>query len=419
MAAALALGACASVPALADEPAPERAPPPDKQIDTVPTVRQILVMIKAPPSHYRPNSTYGGAYGDTAASAVRQRIAQGIAHRNGLKLVDGWPMPSLGVDCFVMTVPDRETVADALLSVSRDQQVAWSQPMQTYQAMSAADLPNDPLFRVEPAAAGWRLAELNRVATGRGISIAVVDSRVQRDHPDLKGQVFDSEDFVGDGTRGAEDHGTAVAGVIAAKRNNGLGISGIAPDARLMALRACWQTSSMRAAGPTLCSTLTIARALQFAIEHHARIINLSLSGPDDLLLAKLIDLALAHDIIVVAAFDARSAEGGFPASRHGVIAVAQDDLLSMPTGVYGAPGRDIPTTEPGGKWTLVNGTSFAVAHVSGLFALMRQHGSGGRSKLVRLPSGDIDACASLLRTSANCNCNCALAHRVAQSTLP
>jgi subtilisin family serine protease len=198
-----------------------------------------------------------------------------------------------------------------------------------------------------------------------------------------------------------------------------VGIAGIAPDARLMALRACWQTSASPRPQRTLCSSLTIARALQFAIEHHAQIINLSLSGPTDPLLGKLIDLALAHAITVVAAYDSTLANGGFPASRPGVVAVAQDNLQSKPVGVYGAPGRDVPTTEPGGKWTLVNGTSFAVAHVSGLFALMRERGRSARDSLVRQPSGNIDACASLLRSTANCNCDCALERRMASSTPP
>jgi subtilisin family serine protease len=375
---------------------------------------QILVMIKEPPGHVSPNSSYGGSYGDSSGNAARRRLARGIAKRHGLELVDGWPMPSLGIDCFVMRVPDHRSVDDAIAQVSNDPMVAWSQPMQTYRAMAAPQLPNDPLFRMEPAARGWRLADLYRVSTGRGISIAVIDSRVQRDHPDLLGQVSIEQDFVGDRSRGAEDHGTAVAGVIAARRDNGIGISGIAPDARLMALRACWQTGGAGSAAPTFCSSLTIARALQFAIDHHARIINLSLAGPTDLLLGKLIDIAIAHDIIVVAAYDAQLARGGFPASKAGVIAVARDDLQVRPGGVYGAPGRDVPTTRPGGKWALVNGTSFAVAHVSGLVALMRERGRAVPGALVRLPDGDIDACASLLHTSTTCNCNCALDGRVA-----
>jgi subtilisin family serine protease len=81
-----------------------------------------------------------------------------------------------------------------------------------------------------------------------------------------------------------------------------------------------------------------------------------------------------------------------------------------MPGNVYGAPGRDIPTTQPGGKWYLVNGTSFSVAHVSGLIALVRERRGSPQMPLVRRASGMIDACATLLRTTAACDCDCRLA---------
>jgi subtilisin family serine protease len=174
-----------------------------------------------------------------------------------------------------------------------------------------------------------------------------------------------------------------------------------------MALRACWQ---VRAAGaPTLCESLGIARALQYAIDHKADVINLSLSGPPGILLQKLISIALSRNESVVAAFDPTLPRGGFPASMSGVIAVADQSLQNLPATVYGAPGRDIPTTEPGGKWYLVNGTSYAVAHVSGLVALVRQRRPGSSLSLARDRSGKIDACASLLRTTRACDCDCRL----------
>jgi subtilisin family serine protease len=98
------------------------------------------------------------------------------------------------------------------------------------------------------------------------------------------------------------------------------------------------------------------------------------------------------------------------------VIAVANESLASLPSGVYGAPGDDVPTTQPGGKWYLVNGSSFAAAHVSGLIALVREeHRGSSRSALVaaRPTGGTVDACATVLRVSAECDCSCAIAgHR-------
>lgn len=375
--------------------------------------RQILVMLKMASPHFRPGGSYGGSYGDTTAMAARRRLAAGIARRNRLELLDGWPMPLIGVDCYVMRVPDGMTVDAAITQVSRERGVAWSQPLQVYQARGSpggAAL-NDPLFRAEPAAAAWRLADLHRIATGRGISVAIIDSKVDVAHPDLAGQFIANLDFVDRRATASEAHGTGVAGIVGAKAGNGIGIAGIAPDARMMALRACWQT----AAGPTLCNSLSLARALEFAIEHNAGVINLSLAGPADPLLGRLVGMAIARNISVVAAFDPSLPAGGFPASLPGVIAVADESLQPLPARVYGAPGRDVPTTQPGGKWYLVNGSSYAVAHVSGLIALVRE--SGGRAvrvTLARVSGGAIDACASLLKTSPGCDCSCAIDRRLA-----
>ena len=370
--------------------------------------RQILVMMKVPPQHFRPGAAYGGRYGDTAALASRRRTAESVARENGLAIVDGWPMPLLGVDCYVMRLPDGVSVEAAVQRASRDPRVAWSEPMQVYQAQGGGGARSpDPLLRIEPAAVRWRLADLHKFATGRGVTVAIIDSKVEVTHPDLSGHFVADKNFLGTDAQAAERHGTAVAGIIGASANNGLGIAGIAPGAQLMALRACWQTKSR--SGPTLCDSLAIARALQYAIDHKAEVINLSLSGPPGTLLAKLISIALSRNATVVAAFDPSLPKGGFPASLPGVIPVADQSLQNLPAYVYGAPGRDIPTTQPGGKWYLVNGTSYSVAHVSGLVALVRERRSGARLSLARGSMGAIDACATLLGPAHSCDCNCQL----------
>jgi subtilisin family serine protease len=393
---AIAAAVCMPVAALADPIGASAVP-----------ARQILVMLKAPPQHFRPGSSYGGSYGDTASLAMRNRTARGIARKNGFTLLDGWPMPLLGVDCYVMQVADGQSIAGAIERVSRDPNVAWSEPMQLYQGMGGV-ASADPLYAIEPAAQKWRLNDLHKVATGRGVSVAVIDSKVEVNHPDLEGRFVADKDFLDTDPPRAELHGTAVAGIIGAIGNNGIGIEGIAPDARLLALRACWQTTGK--SGATLCESLGLARALQYAIEHNAKVINLSLSGPPGPLLTKLIVIALARNTAVVAAFDPSLPKGGFPASMPGVIAVGDQALQNIPANVYGAPGRDIPTTQPGGKWYLVNGSSYSAAHVSGLIALVRERRDGRAMPLVRRASGAIDACATLLRTSVACDCDCRLA---------
>jgi subtilisin family serine protease len=310
-------------------------------------------------------------------------------------------MPLLGLDCYRMRVPDGQSVDGAASDVAKEPLVEWSQPLQLYHAKGEDHGP-DPLFAVQPAAKLWHLAELHRMATGRGTVIAVIDSKIDVGHPDLSGQFSTVQDFVDDRPIAAERHGTAVAGVIAAKADNGVGIAGIAPQARLMALRACWQGDASLSA-PTLCDSLSLAKAIHFAIEHGADIINLSLAGPPDRLLGQLIEVANARKIVVVAAFDTDRPRGGFPASAPGVIPVAIQSSGALPKGVYGAPGRDIPTTEPGGAWYVVDGSSYAAAHISGLIALVREYrNSSSRRLLVSAEpaGGTVDACATLAGAS-------------------
>ena len=94
-----------------------------------PPERQILVMVRIPPNHFRPTGDYGAGYGDQISQGARERMARRIAHQYGLRLVDNWPMPMIGVDCFVMIVPDGQSTAAAADLVSRDGDVAWAQPM--------------------------------------------------------------------------------------------------------------------------------------------------------------------------------------------------------------------------------------------------------------------------------------------------
>jgi len=365
--------------------------------------QQILVMVQHPPDHYRPNGAYGGGYGDGVSRSARERLARRIARAHGLTLVDAWPMPMLGLDCFVMAIPNGRSQAAAINDVSRDADVQWAEPVHTYEAQGSYALPNDPLYPAQPAASQWRLSDLHQVATGRGIKVAVIDSGIEAKHPDLAGQVAVNRNFVAGRPEAIEQHGTGVAGIIAAKADNGIGIMGVAPGARILGLRACWQPNDSRA----VCDSFSLVKALYFAIDQRADVINMSLSGPDDRLLRQLIDIALERGSAVVAAFDKRRPDGGFPASVLGVIAVSDSPVAPARGHVYTAPGRDIPTTQPGDRWFLVNGSSYAAAHVSGLVALLRQKRRSPGPTLVSGRNGAIDACASLVRVTGACDCSC------------
>ena len=375
--------------------------------ETVATGRDILVMLNMPPAHLRPGGSYAGRYGDSATQAARLRKARQISREARLELLEGWPMPLVGVDCFVMRVPEGQTVEEVVGRLNQRDDVAWSQPLNVYYTMAAGP-PDDPLFAVQPAANEWQLSRLHRLATGKGVRIAVIDSQVDLAHPDLAGQVANARDFITPPSRGGESHGTGIAGVIGAKRGNSVGIVGIAPGAQLLALRACRERSpgSPRAA----CDSLALAKALHFAIDKGAHVINLSLSGPQDRLLESLIKEGLDRNIVFVAAYDPRLPEGGFPASQRGVVAIADETLPSVPAFVYRAPGTDIPTTRPGGTWGIVSGSSFATAHVSGLAALMRERSRTTKvpPRLHRSSGGVVDACATLAPVTSECDCSCA-----------
>ena len=399
-----ALWLCAVGPAWADTPpAAAAAAAPD---------RQVLILLRMPPHHFQPGADYSDGYGDAQGSVARQRMAARLAEKHRLTPVDEWPMPLLGLDCFIMAAPAGQSAREAAEQLSHDPGVAWAEPMSVYYGQGVTAQPNDPLFRTQPAATAWRLADLHEIATGRNVRIAVIDSAVERTHPDLAGQIEISQDFVTGRPGSAEQHGTGVAGVIAAIGDNNIGIVGVAPRARLMALRACWQPDAAQAS--TICDTLSLAKALYFAVTLGAQLINMSLAGPPGLLLGQLVDTALARGVTVVGAFDPDLPGGGFPASHAGVVAVTDEPQGVAPPGVFSAPGRDIPTTQPSGRWYLVNGSSYAAAHVSGLFALVREKGSARQGGLAlvtaRAGGGPIDACATLLRASGPCDCACARA---------
>jgi hypothetical protein len=389
----------------------------DPTADAKAATREVLVMLRLPPPHFRPDSDYLGGYARQSGSAGRQRIAEELAARFRLRVVASWPMPALGVDCFVMEAPENLPLGPLIESMSLDARVESVQAVNVFRVLSH----DDPLYPLQPTAGLWHLDELHRVATGKNVRVAAIDSGVELDHPDLTGRIVLSRNFVDARDAVAELHGTAVAGIIGARADNSIGIVGVAPEARLMALRACWQVPSDGNAAA--CSSFTLAKALQFAIDNNAKVINLSLGGPRDPLLERLLAVATSRGAVIVAAADPRFADGGFPASLPGVLAVASDDVQDAPEAIYLAPGRDIPTTLPGRRWGLVGGSSYAAAQVAGLVALLIDLAPDRNPQQIRetLSTSEIaassprhrhivDACAAVARTVGACACGCKIA---------
>lgn len=413
--------------------------------------RQLLLMLRIPPSHFQAGDIYGGGYQTAPGRAARRRLARTLAYAHGARLRDDWPMPALGLDCFVLEASSAQARTQLLRQLAADPRVESVQPMQTFRLLGTGGPERqrgvgagDPLAAAQPAMADWHLRDLHRLATGRHVVVAALDTGVDAAHPDLRGQRMQTRNFV-DGSRyTAETHGTEVAGIIAAGTDDGVGIAGIAPGVRLLALRACWQLVQ----GGAACSSFSLAKALQFALQAKAQVVNLSLTGPSDPLLARLLDVALQRDVAVIAAFDLQAVDGGFPAAHPGVFAVAGlQPQRPLPMGTLLAADRGIPAPRPGGGWELVSGTSFAAAQVSGLVALLRQlaprldaarlraalmppaisaHPSTpaaqvppAQSLLATAPTGlglptrrlqSIDACAAVGRVAGRCACDCVMA---------
>jgi hypothetical protein len=375
---------------------------------------QLLVMLR-PSGRAHGAIGYGGNnFRARSARQMGRRSAEAIAREHDLTVLTDWPMPSLGLDCYVMRIGQGANRENVLRELADDSHVEWAQAMQQFKLLGAGD----PLYPVQPTARRWQLRELHALTTGKDVRVAQIDSGVALEHPDLRGQVAMARNFVPGQSFVAEAHGTEVAGIIVARADNGIGIVGVAPQAQLLALRACWQLVDASAQ----CSSFTLAQALQFALRSKVQVINLSLTGPRDELLSRLLDVAIGQGIAVVGAVDAGVGDGGFPASHPGVLAVASERSGAFLAGALRAPGQDIPTTKLAGAWGLVSGSSFATAQVSGLVALLLQltpslgptqlreallasarHGPDPRSETV-------NACAAVERTQGRCICNCALA---------
>ena len=285
-----------------------------------------------------------------------------------------WPIESLdGVPCVLMEAPPGRDVTELAARLAADPRVESAQPVYRFDVLAGYD---DPYAKLQHAARDLRLAAAHRRSTGKGVKVAVVDTGLDFSHPELVGRVVGARDFVAredrpGGAFTADIHGTGIAGVIAAAANNGVGIVGVAPDAQILAVKACWPAANDRSAAS--CDSYTLAQGLDFAIDQGAQVINLSLTGPRDPLLARLVGAALARGIPVVAAA-AGPGGGGFPASEAGVLAVGTVPTDSLP-GAAGppltAPGVDILTTVPRESYDFLSGSSLAAAHVSGVAALL------------------------------------------------
>lgn len=245
-------------------------------------------------------------------------------------------------------------------------------------------------WQMDPATSSYQAAW--STATGTGVTVAVVDSGVVRNHPDLpSSRVLTGAEFAGgtgnqtasNGNRDVLGHGTFVAGVIAATKGNAQGIAGVAPGATILPVRVLGDSGSG--------SSADVTAGIYYAVAQGAKVINLSLGSANEFTpMRDAIDYAVAHGVVVVAASgNAGPNTVNYPAAYTNAIAVAalaagnalasySSYSSSSPYVDIAAPGSNITSTNTTSAanyatnpYTSGNGTSYAAPHVAAVAALM------------------------------------------------
>jgi subtilisin family serine protease len=363
----------------------------------------------------------------TLPDALKPRwtaIDHQLRRQHGLVQTGEFPLATIGVDCLVYQASPQQNLDALLNNLRADKNVVLAEKNQIFDGIQSGE--NDEYASISYAPKQIGADAAHAVATGKGIRIAVVDTGLEKDHPDLRGRVIGTSNFVEGGERSFnhDRHGTAVAGVIAATANNHTGIVGIAPDSEISAYKACWYPGD-KGEGAR-CSSWSLAKSIDAAIQQNVKVINLSLAGPPDQLLAKLLEAASKRGISVVAAALEKHAHPGFPADLPGVIAVISSDtegavkapswLDELPQ-VAVAPGVEILTTVPKESYDFVSGSSLATAHVSGIIALLLEIKPSLEPEQIRWliinanPDGKpsslkpIDVCSTFARIDSKIHC--------------
>jgi hypothetical protein len=351
-------------------------------------------------------------------SPAARQMMRALEKDYGLREVSAWPIDPLHMHCAVLEIPEGADRKTLLAALAQDRRIKLAEPLQSF--ATRTEPYNDPYVGLQRGFRQMDVAEAHPWSRGDGVRVAIIDTGADTEHPDLRGNIAAATNFVDadDGQFRHDRHGTEMAGVIAAVANNGQGIVGIAPSARLLLFKACWQ--ARLDADAARCNSFTLARALVAAFDAHAQIINLSLAGPADPLLTDLIREGLRRGMLFVGAAPADMSQGNEGLLHQpGVIEVASAGNQSPLGSALYAPGREILTLLPGGHYDFASGDSIATAQVSGVLALLLAKKAGlSAADAYRLlrdtsahPDGAgggtlIDACAAMISLIGHGFCN-------------
>jgi thermitase len=315
------------------------------------------------PEHV-PGRLLAGYRGDRDAPALRRTL---LLHRAAIRR----HVPQLGLE--VLNVPEAagETIRASLL---RTGLFDYVEP--DYYAHTASTDPDDPSYLAQ-----WHLPKIGSprawaIGTGSpAVTVAVVDSGIYAQHPDLEGKLVPGWNFVhsNSDTSDVLGHGTAVAGTLAAATNNGIGIAGVNWGSRIMPLVVV-DASDFAAYSD-------IAAAIQYAADRGVRIINVSIGGASSSeSLQRAVDYAWSKGSVVFAAAMNNSTDARYyPAACASAVAVSatdsNDHLASFSNFgswiTLAAPGTNILSTMNGGGYGYWSGTSFSSPIVAGVAALI------------------------------------------------
>lgn len=314
--------------------------------------------------------------------SLNRSIGNAFAADYNGTVVDYFSLPGLNAHVFLLSLRDTSTFGQQFNKMAQDPRPLWVQPNSAFATTPSRKLSSTdpkPNIGLQYALTQVHIEPVLDVTRGDGVPVAMVDSGVAVKHEALADASISVLDVIAKPNAvlteaPPEGHGTAIASIIVGHGQ----LQGIAPDVELLAIRAFKETDPK--SGAARSSAFYLSKGISAAIDRGARIINLSLTGPQDRLVAHTVEQALMAKIAVIAAAGnaGPGAPPAYPAAQAGVIAVTATDngdhlYRYANTGPYvtvAAPGVDILVARPKG-YGYLSGTSMATAYVSGLSALM------------------------------------------------